>query len=67
MPEVTEHQLQRLHSAAEEIQRVISEIQSANAQAAPETTRLIRYAAASPAPAGATAGDNEIIVAGEPE
>jgi len=61
MPDVTKDQLRRLQSAAEEIQRVISEIETANLQHPPAATVLIRCAAASPA------DDDDIIVAGEPE
>ena len=68
MPEITELQLERLHAAAEEIQRVVNEIRTANAGEVSETTLLVvRCAAVSTAVAGASAVDDCVVVDCEPE
>ena len=68
MAEITELQLQRLHSAAEEIQRVVNEIRTANEWDVPETTLLVvRRAAVSTPRAGGSAVDDCVVVDCEPE
>ena len=66
MPDLTQDQLRRLRSAADEIQQVIGEIEAAKRWETAATEPLIRYAAVSQVCA-AEAGDEDIIVAGEPE
>jgi hypothetical protein len=66
MPELTEHQLRRLQSAADDIHSVIREIQAAKVAEVAPSEPFIRYAAVSSAPcAGAPADD--IIVDCEPD
>ena len=68
MPKITELQLQRLHSAAEEIQRVVNEIRTATQEDAPETTLLVvRGSAVSTALARGSVADDCVVVDCEPE
>ena len=66
MPDLTQDQLRRLRSAADEIQQVIGEIEAAKRWEAAATEPLIRYATVSQV-CGGEAADEDIIVAGEPE
>ena len=66
MPDLTQDQLRRLQSAAEEIQQVIGEIEAAKRWETAATDPLIRYATVSQV-CGAEAADEDIITVGEPE
>jgi hypothetical protein len=66
MPELTQDQLRRLRSAAEEIQQVICELEQSKRWEAAAAEPLSRYAAVSQL-CGAEAAADDIIVAGEPE
>jgi hypothetical protein len=66
MPNLTEDQLRRLRFAAEEILRVIGEIEGTKRWEPAATDPLVRFAAVSQV-SSAGAVDEDIIVVGEPE
>ena len=66
MPNLTKDQLRRLKSAAETIQRVVRELETAEIADAVRAEPVVRYASVPAASSAGTLGD-DVIVAGEPE